>query len=105
MTSRGVDALGLHVPDEVHEVAAVGFDRVVGQQRVADPGDQRPGDAGRSVAGLQGGARKAGDLVGGGGVAVEEVAALGQRGGRAAGLGGRRQSRPARAGRSRESAS
>ena len=26
---RGVDSLGLHVPQEVHEVAAVGFDRIV----------------------------------------------------------------------------
>ena len=48
------DALGLHVADEVHEVAAVGFDRVVRQQGVADPGHQGPGDGGRSAAGLQG---------------------------------------------------
>ena len=85
------DALGLHVADEVQEVAAIGFDGVVGQQGVADPGDQRPGDAGRSLPlASRARARKAGDLVGGGGVAVEEVAALGQEG-----RAGRRQGREA----------
>ena len=79
------DALGLHVPNEIREVAAIGFDRVVGQQCVTDPGDQGPGDSGRAVAGLQGVGQEGGDLVGGRGVAVEEVAALGQEG--RAGLG------------------
>src|SRR5512142_2369178 len=37
------DALRLHVPEEVHEVAAVGLDRMVGQERVADPGHERLG--------------------------------------------------------------
>ena len=37
---QGSDALRLHVADEIHEVAAVGLDRVVGQQRVADPRHQ-----------------------------------------------------------------
>ena len=43
---QGRDALGLHVADEIHEVAAIGFDGMVGQQRVADPGHQGPGDGG-----------------------------------------------------------
>ena len=43
-----VDALGLHVPHEVHEVAAVGFDRVVREQHIADPGDEGPG-GGRGI--------------------------------------------------------
>ena len=89
MTSSGVDALGLHVADEVHEVAAVGLDRVVGQQRVADPGHQGPGDGGRSVAGLQGVGQEGCDLVGGRGVAVEEVAALGHEGRAGGAAGGR----------------
>ena len=85
---QGVDALGLHVPDEVHEVAAVGFDRVVGQQGVADPGDQGPG-RGRGIAagGLQGPGQEGFDLVGGRGVALEEVAPLGHEGRRGAGGG------------------
>ena len=96
VTSSGVDALGLHVPEEVGEVAAVGLDRVVGEQGVADPRHQGPG-GGRRVAagGLQGVGQEGFDLVGGRGVAVEEVAALGQRGearwraGRAGSAGGR----------------
>ena len=80
MTSKRCHPLGLHVADEVHEVAAVGFDRVVGQQRIADPRHQRPGDGGRSAAGLQGVGQEGFDLVGGRGVALEEVAALGDEG-------------------------
>ena len=69
-----IDALGLHVADEVGEVAAVGFDRVVGQQHVADPGHQRSG-GGRGVAagGGQGLGQEGFDLGGGGSVAFEEV--------------------------------
>ena len=74
------DALGLHVADEIHEVAAIGFDRVVRQQGVADPGHQGPGDGGRSAAGLQGVGQEGLDLVGGRGVALEEIAALGDEG-------------------------
>jgi hypothetical protein len=86
---QGVDSLGLHVPHEVHEVAAVGFDRVVRQQRVADPGDQRPG-GGRSVAvRLQGAGEKGLDLGRGRSVAFEEIAALRHQG--RAGRGSRRQ--------------
>ena len=36
---EGIDPLGLHVAEEVHEVAAIRLDRVVGQQGIADPGD------------------------------------------------------------------
>ena len=92
MTSSGVDALGLHVPHEVHEVAAVGLDRVVRQQRVADPGHQGPG-GGRGIAagGLQGPGQEGLDLGGGRGVAFQEVAPLGQEGRRAGRGGVRRQ--------------
>ena len=38
---KGSDALLLHVADEIHEVAAIRLDGVVGQQRVADPRHQR----------------------------------------------------------------
>ena len=75
------DALGLHVPEEVHEVSAVGLDRVVRQERIADPGDQGPG-GGRGV-GSRGGQRlgqEGLDLVGGRGVPIEEVAPLGHEG-------------------------
>ena len=77
-----VDSLGLHVPQEVHEVAAVGFDRVVRQQRVADPGDQGPGgDRGIAARGLQGPGQEGFDLGRGRGVPLEEVTPLGhQRG-------------------------
>ena len=44
-----IDALDLHVADEIGEVAAVGLDRVIRQEHVADPRHQRPG-GGRSVA-------------------------------------------------------
>jgi len=71
------DALGLHVADEVQEIAAVGFDGVIRQQGIADPGDQRGGGLiGGAAAGLQGPGQEGGDLVGGRCVAVEEVAAL-----------------------------
>ena len=36
-----VDALGLHVPHEVHQIPAIGLDRVVREQHVAEPGHQR----------------------------------------------------------------
>src|SRR5207253_5318891 len=70
------------------EVAAVRHDRVVGQQRVADPGDQGAG-GGRGVVagGLQGAGQEGFDPGGGRGVAVEEVAPLGHQG--SAGGGGR----------------
>ena len=76
---QGSDALGLHVADEIHEVAAIRLDRVVGQQGVADPRDQR-GRAGRRSAGFQGVSQERLDLVGGRGVALKEVAALGDEG-------------------------
>ena len=67
--------------DEIHEVAAVGFDRVVGQQRVADPRHQGSGDLSASLPrGLQGAGEEGFDLVRGRGVAFEEVAALGHEG-------------------------
>ena len=74
--SPGGDALGPPVVYEVCKVATVRFDGVVGQKRVSDPGDQRPG--------------------GGQCVAFEEIAALGdkesarwrgRRSGREAGVG------------------
>ncbi len=84
------DALGLHVADEIHEVAAVGFDRVVRQQRVADPRHQRRRRrVGVAAAGLQGAGEEGFDLVGGRGVAVEEVAALGDEGRARRGVAGR----------------
>ena len=79
--------LGLHVPQEVHEVAAIGLDRVVRQQGVADPGHQGPG-GGRGIAagGLQGVGQEGFDLGRGRGVAFQEVAPLGHE--RGAGRGG-----------------
>ena len=77
-----IDALGLHVAEEVGEVAAVGLDRVVGQQHVADPGDQGPG-RGRRRGRLR---KRPGPRTGRPrpcrrrGVAVEEVAPLGDEG-------------------------
>jgi hypothetical protein len=69
------------VPHEIEEIAAVGFDRVIRQQRVADPGDQGGGrPVGVAAGGLEGAGQEGLDLVGGGGVAFEEVAALGQQG-------------------------
>ncbi len=53
---------------------------MVRQQRVADPGDQWPGDGGRAVARLQGIGQEGLDLVGGGGVAFKKVTALGDEG-------------------------
>ena len=76
-------SLGLHLPQEVHEVATVGFDRVVGRQHVADPRHQSPGRDGVSVAGhgLQGAGEKGLDLGRGRSVAFEEIAALRHQGG------------------------
>jgi hypothetical protein len=70
------DTLDLHVADEIEEVAAVGFDRVIGQQGIADPGDQRGGGLVGAAGGVKGTGQEGGDLVGGRGIAVEEVAAL-----------------------------
>ena len=71
--------LGLHVPQEVHEVAAVGLDRVVREQRVADPGHQGPGRGRGSLpVAAKAWARKASTLAGRRGVAFQEVAPLGQ---------------------------
>jgi hypothetical protein len=79
------------VADEVEEVAAVGFDGVIRQQGITDPGDQRRrGWVGGAAAGLQGASQEGGDLLGRRGVTVEEVAALRDQG-RAA----RRQDRQA----------
>ena len=46
---KRVNPLRLHVPHEVHEIAAVGLDRVVREQHVAEPGHERRGRA-RGVA-------------------------------------------------------
>ena len=76
---QGVDSLGLHVPHEVHEVAAVGLDRVVGQERVADPGDQGPcRDVGIAARGIKGTGQEGFHLGGRRGVAFQEVGPLGQ---------------------------
>ena len=58
-----VSPLGLHVADEVHEVAAIRLDRVVGQQRVADPGNQRHGSSRSVTRGLQGAGQEGFDLI------------------------------------------
>jgi hypothetical protein len=94
------DALGLHVPGEVEEVAAIRLDRVIRQQGVADPGDQGGGGlVGGAAAGFQSTGEEGGDLVGGRCVAVEEVVALGHQGraarrqsGQAGAVGGTRVS-------------
>src|SRR5262245_15440155 len=75
---EGIDPLGLHVAEEVQEVPAIRLDRVVGEQRIADPGDQRPGGGGGvGTGGGQGLGQEGFDLGGGGSVPLEEVAPLG----------------------------
>ena len=55
--------------------------RVVRQQRVADPGNQRPGcDVGVTAHGLQGPGQEGFNLGGGRGIAFEEVTSLGHEG-------------------------
>ena len=77
---QGVDSLGLHVPHEVHEVAAVRLDRVVREQRVANPRHQGPGGGqGITAGGLQGPGQEGFDLGGRRGVPFQEVAALGHQ--------------------------
>ena len=67
------------MPHEVHEVAAVGFDRVVREQHVADPGHEGRGRArGVAVGGRERLGQEGFDLLGRRGVAFEEVAPLGQ---------------------------
>ena len=84
---QGGDALGLHLTQEVHQVAAIGLDRVVGQQGVADPGDQRRGGAVGVIAHrLEGAGDEGLDLVGGRAVARKKVTALRHQG--RAGQGG-----------------
>ena len=58
-----VDALRLHVADEVGEVAAVGFDRVVREQSVADPGDERAAAGAASPQAARAWVRKASTLL------------------------------------------
>ncbi len=75
---KRIDPLRLHVPHEVHEVAAVSLDRVVREQHVADPGHEGRGRArGVAVGGRESPGQKGFDLLGGRGVAFEEVALLG----------------------------
>ena len=76
------DALRLHVPEEVHEVAAVGLDRMVRQQRVADPGYERLGRT-RAAGGSKRLGQEGFDLGGRRGVPLQEVAPLGQERGAA----------------------
>ena len=67
------DAPDLHVADEIGEVATIRLDRVVGEQGVADPGEQGRGDlVGGAAGGLQGPGQEGPDLVAGGDIAVEE---------------------------------
>ena len=76
---QGVDSLGLHVPHEVHEVAAVGLDRMVRQEGVADPGDQGPRRGlGIAARGIKGTGQEGFDFGGRRGVAFEEVGPLGE---------------------------
>jgi len=90
---QGCDALGLHVPEEVRQVAVASLDRVVRLQRVAHPGDQRRRDGlGVGAGGLQGAGQEGFDLGGGRGIAVEEVAPFGHQ---ASAGGGGRQGREA----------
>ena len=78
---QGVDSLGLHVPHEVHEVAAVRLDRMVGQEHVADPGDQGPcRDVGIAARGIQGTGQEGLHLGGCWGVAFQEVGSLRKEG-------------------------
>src|SRR5262249_54752513 len=82
-----VDALGLHLPGEVGQVAAVGLDRVARQERIADPGDQRPGGGGGLGArGVEGAGQEGLDLVGGRSVALEGVAPPGDERGAGPGI-------------------
>ena len=77
-----VHTLGLHVPQEVHEIAAVGFDRMVRQQRITDPGHQSPGGGGCVAAGgLQGPGQEGFDLGRRRRIPLQEVAPLGHQGG------------------------
>jgi hypothetical protein len=70
--------MGVQVAEEVHQVAAVALDRVVRQQRVADPGDEGCGDEiGLAAEGLQGPSEEGVDLVGGGGIPLEKIAPFG----------------------------
>ena len=79
---EGIDPLGLHVPHEVHEVAAIRLERVVGEQGVADPGDQGAGGGGAALlVASRTRARRASTFSAAGKyVAVEEIAALGHEG-------------------------
>jgi hypothetical protein len=86
---EGIDPLSLHVPEEVHEVSAVGLDRVVGEERIADPGDQGPGGGGASVpVAASAWARKASTLSTAGASPSRKSLRSGTRGTRA-GAGGR----------------
>ena len=76
------DALRLHVPEEVHEVAAVGLDRMVRQERVADPGYERLGRT-RAAGGSKRLGQEGFDLLGRRAVPLQEVAPLGQERGAA----------------------
>jgi serine phosphatase RsbU (regulator of sigma subunit) len=68
-----------HVPHEIDEIPAVGFDQVIGEQRVAVPGHQDVGGALRAGRDRQQGLGQEGFHLGGGRlVPFEEVAALGQ---------------------------
>src|SRR5579883_2360210 len=78
---QGRESQGLHVAEEVGEVAVVGLDGVVRVQGVAAPGDQGRGDGrGLAAGGLQGAGQEGGDLLRGRRGAVEEVAAFGHEG-------------------------
>ena len=68
-------------PEELRAIGEViGVESGYGRERIADPGDQVPG-GGRGVGagGLQGSGQEARDPVGGGAVALEEVAPLGHQ--------------------------
>src|SRR5262249_55495117 len=78
---EGIDPLSLHVPEEVHQIPTVGFDRVVGQEGIADPGDDRSGGGGSVSAGSnQGLGQEGSHFVGGRGGALEDVTPLGDKG-------------------------
>ena len=78
---KGCDPLSLHMPQEVHQVAAIRLDRVVRQKQIADPRHSHPGGTrGLAAGGLQRPGQERLHLGSGRGIVFQEVGPLGHEG-------------------------